>query len=43
MMVYVGVASAIGAGSADYSAAANALAKAKAGLELVLYTKNRYG
>ena len=43
--VYVGVIPNIGAGSADYSAAANALAKSKAvqGLELVLYTKTGLG
>ena len=43
--VYVGAIPNIGAGSADYSAAANALAKSKAvqGLELVLYTKTGLG
>ena len=43
--VYVGSISAISAGSADYSAAANALAKSKSsqGLELVLYTKTGLG
>jgi len=43
--VYVGAIPNIGAGSADYSAAATALAKSKAvqGLELVLYTKTGLG
>jgi molybdopterin-containing oxidoreductase family iron-sulfur binding subunit len=43
--VYVGVAQSLSAGSADYSTAANALAKSKAaaGFELVLYTKTGMG
>ncbi|PWA10167.1 TAT-variant-translocated molybdopterin oxidoreductase [Flavobacterium laiguense] len=43
--VYVGVIPAAPAGTADYSAAANALAQSKpaAGLELVLYTKTGMG
>ncbi|MES2574561.1 MAG: TAT-variant-translocated molybdopterin oxidoreductase [Bacteroidota bacterium] len=43
--IFVGTASAVSAGSADYSAAANALAKSKSaqGLELVLYTKTGLG
>jgi len=43
--IYVGVSSAASANSVDYSAAASALAKAKAvsGLELILYTKTGMG
>jgi Fe-S-cluster-containing dehydrogenase component len=43
--VYVGVIPTTSAGTADYTAAANALAQAKptAGLELVLYTKTGMG
>ncbi|SHF90986.1 quinol:cytochrome c oxidoreductase iron-sulfur protein precursor [Flavobacterium micromati] len=43
--VYAGVSSNIGAGSADYNAAASTLAQSKAiqGLELVLYTKTGLG
>ncbi|MFE3846442.1 TAT-variant-translocated molybdopterin oxidoreductase [Flavobacterium sp. LB3P45] len=43
--VYVGVASSVSGGSADYSAAANALAQAKPAqaFELVLYTKTGLG
>jgi molybdopterin-containing oxidoreductase family iron-sulfur binding subunit len=43
--VFVGVIPTVSAGSADYSAAANALAKSKAteGLELILYTKTGMG
>ena len=43
--VYVGVSQSLSGGSADYSAAANALAKSKAvaGFELVLYTKTGMG
>lgn len=43
--IYVGVISAASAASVDYSAAANALAKAKAvsGFELILYTKTGMG
>jgi MoCo/4Fe-4S cofactor protein with predicted Tat translocation signal len=42
--IYVGAASAAGAGSADFGGAANALAQSKAaGTELVLYTKTGLG
>ena len=43
--VYVGVAQSVSGGSADFSAAASALAKSKAaaGFELVLYTKTGMG
>jgi molybdopterin-containing oxidoreductase family iron-sulfur binding subunit len=41
MVLYVGAAQSLSGGSADFSAAASALAKSKAaaGFELVLYTK----